>query len=1022
MSLNLIQYSNFENGAEELRAKLQDNKDVFIPSFVITGHQDTNDCLVDKFAANGSIVANVHFKKTIQLVQMVYELVKDNHQETKFLDKDLSSWLIFNALHGFGNETLTQYYREDNLKRFTFSVEVAQLFEKYQLYCPELLEAWNGNQTATNNNQEEWQKELWRTISQNNGYIDLIQMYSIIEEKLKSEENKEKLKNKIHSLHCFGSLPFTPKFVSFLKSLSDIIPVNVFTPKWIHNQQYGMLKRLGIYATYEKEMLGEVLGQNENLPPAPYNLLQYIQNKIANGNGGEVEGTKFKDDAISVHSHYTINREVEGLYHYIIKQISEHEDLGFRDICVVCPDITQYASAIKTHFNKKECQIPYLFYDDSHHFHQSPYHALEALFSMEEDEFTSIKILSLLDFAYIRQKFGITHDVSLLKRILTKANIRHHYTGDRTNETRYVSWEYGFKRLMYGMCLQPGIENVVEFDGDTFYPVDAFEEDEAEQIVLLHHFVSTLNQWFERRVMVKTLTDWAAFVGEETVEMLLDANEYDLKMLQDIVQTLSLACNNATVVDFRTVRHFLLSSLAQLHVPSKQGYGGVRFISPNSFLSAPARIYAFLGMNGDSFPRKSFQYSFDLCSENRISKSNLDKHHFLNLILSAKDKLYISYIGRQIENNKVQPPSTLVEELFANIKSVSGDDYSLDQFIIDHPLHSFSGRYRQDDRLVKYVSQNQAESTRSKNNDQNANPIELFEKDEQGKTIIPLHLLQSFLQDPVKHYYEKVLGIYYKDREEEPEDCETISLDNLQKWKIKDSILKKLLNGEGLDIQQITDELKRKGELPLKNLGVVEFNKLHQSIEELINNHLADFVGEAVEEVEVDVVVGEYRIKGTVASFYEAMNTYLFVTTSKHDRNEKKPKYLIQAYVNYQLLKFQSNPQNHLRYVTNNGPANLDLLNGQNINEAKECICKLCKLLIEGTENLIPYASIFTKENNLTEDNVAETVRKKINDEFTYDISEYFKNFDSKTEWKDDEIDKFISMYSALRSIFVLFK
>src|SRR5690606_1374019 len=100
---------------------------------------------------------------------------------------------------------------------------------------------------------------------------------------------------------------------------------------------------------------------------------------------------------------------------------------------------------------------------------------------------------------------------------------------------------------------------------------------------------------------------------------------------------------------------------------------GITFCSLIPMRSIPFKIIGLLGMNHDNFPRKENRLSFNLITEkhqlgDRNIKDN-DKHLFLETILSAKEYLFISYIGKSVANNTTLPASILVEELIDYIQS-----------------------------------------------------------------------------------------------------------------------------------------------------------------------------------------------------------------------------------------------------------------------------------------------------------------------------------------------------------------
>jgi exonuclease V gamma subunit len=61
----------------------------------------------------------------------------------------------------------------------------------------------------------------------------------------------------------------------------------------------------------------------------------------------------------------------------------------------------------------------------THNIEESPYAALLSLLGLDIDDFTSEEVLKLLDFTYLRTKFGFSEDLSLIRRAVGLANIRH---------------------------------------------------------------------------------------------------------------------------------------------------------------------------------------------------------------------------------------------------------------------------------------------------------------------------------------------------------------------------------------------------------------------------------------------------------------------------------------------------------------------------------------------------------------------------------------------------------------------
>ena len=95
----------------------------------------------------------------------------------------------------------------------------------------------------------------------------------------------------------------------------------------------------------------------------------------------------------------------------------------------------------------------------------------------------------------------------------------------------------------------------------------------------------------------------------------------------------------------------------------------------------------------------SNRLTFDLIAKHpqpqRPVRRNDDKYLFLESIISAREKLYISYVGQNVQDNSRIPPSVLVSELLDTIEKgfdLPGRDI-LKQVVTLHRLQAFSPQY-----------------------------------------------------------------------------------------------------------------------------------------------------------------------------------------------------------------------------------------------------------------------------------------------------------------------------------------
>ncbi|CAK8741697.1 RecBCD enzyme subunit RecC [Sodalis praecaptivus] len=111
----------------------------------------------------------------------------------------------------------------------------------------------------------------------------------------------------------------------------------------------------------------------------------------------------------------------------------------------------------------------------------------------------------------------------------------------------------------------------------------------------------------------------------------------------------------------------LAARLDQERVSQRFLAGTINFCTLMPMRSIPFRVVCLLGMNDGVYPRTLPPAGFDLMAQQPQrgdrSRRDDDRYLFLEALLSAQQRLYISFIGRAIQDNTPRYPSVLVSEL-----------------------------------------------------------------------------------------------------------------------------------------------------------------------------------------------------------------------------------------------------------------------------------------------------------------------------------------------------------------------
>lgn len=254
--------------------------------------------------------------------------------------------------------------------------------------------------------------------------------------------------------------------------------------------------------------------------------------------------------------------------------------------------------------------------------------------------------------------------------------------------------------------------------------------------------------------------------------------------------------------------------------------------------NVPFRVIAMLGLNNGKFPRQESAISFDLMARlGRVkgdrTKRDDDRYLFLEAITSARDYLYLSYIGRSVKTNVEQQPSLIHKELISYLRA----NYNWqDEDIKEYPLHPFSSKCYADE----YRSYDEAWLKLLQSEPKVFYDSKLLSNDVNLPKSLSIAKLVKIFEDPIKAYTNYGLELYLEDDFEELEDSEPFDINSLDKHKFKQDLLNTLENNKDKELTIKTAKLS--GKLPESVLTENEINKEVENIQKLLDKaNLANY-------------------------------------------------------------------------------------------------------------------------------------------------------------------------------------
>jgi len=572
------------------------------------------------------------------------------------------------------------------------------------------------------------------------------------------------------------------------------------------------------------------------------------------------------DRSIRFHVAHSAQREVEILHDQLLARFSKDSKLRPRDIIVMVPDIDSYAPHIRAVFGQLERNdprfIPFTLADQGQRGREPLLIAVEHLLKIPDSRFPVSEILDLLDVPALRARFKINErDLPTLHRWIEGAGIRWGLNAEQRaglglpNALEQNSWHFGLRRMLLGYAVGAGAAC------DGIEPYDEIGGLDAALIGPLVALIDALQVAHSELSSPATPQEWGARLQALLQLFFLADSEHDdylLAQLEQLRETWLETCESVGLQDqlpLTVVREAWLAGLDQGRLSQRFLAGSVNFCTLMPMRAIPFKLVCLLGMNDGDYPRAQPPLDFDLMGSDYRpgdrSRREDDRYLLLEALLSARDQLYISWVGRSIRDNSERPSSVLIGQLrdhlasgwkLANAvepmdsKKRDPGQQLLHKLTLEHPLQPFSAQYFHEGteffsfaREWQVLHEPRAEAAQLP-------ALTTHEQDDP----LTLAQLQDFLRNPVKHFFSQRLKIYFEVAEAPLADEEPFVLDALERYGLSDSLLNAALTQPGdIDraLQAQAVKLQGSGLLPMAGFGTSLQEELIEPLPDLLQRY-----------------------------------------------------------------------------------------------------------------------------------------------------------------------------------------
>ena len=479
-----------------------------------------------ELARRHGICANISFPFPNVFVNEVIRKTLPEFSEQSPFDPKTMTWMIMKLLPSCierpGFESIRAYLSETegDLKRFQLSERIADTFDQYMLFRPEMMLKWERGE------EDHWQAALWKELV--NGHEG--QHRAALGEALLEVLGKPstKIGDFPERISVFG-ISTLPRFhMQVFNSISRFTQVNLFLMNpckeywgdifsdWeikraidkgesqllsaedLHLEKMSLLGSMGKLGRDFFDLINEFDCEEIQLfeEPGENNLLNCIQSDILNlrERAQEIDGKESvseNDTSIQTHSCHSPMREIEVLHDRLLEMFEKDQGLMPKDILVMTPDVKTYAPYIQAVFDMPADdpkKIPYSIADRSIKVEGKIIETLLAITRLRESRFSAFQVMAILECQAVQQRFDLSEaDLELIRKWVEDTRIRWGIDGVNRGEMDLPdlsenTWKAGLDRLLMGYAMPGREENM-------FAGVLPFDDMEGSETLVLGKFI-----------------------------------------------------------------------------------------------------------------------------------------------------------------------------------------------------------------------------------------------------------------------------------------------------------------------------------------------------------------------------------------------------------------------------------------------------------------------------------------------------------------------------------------------------
>ncbi|MFN8124926.1 MAG: exodeoxyribonuclease V subunit gamma [Candidatus Nanopelagicales bacterium] len=737
-------------------------------------------------------------------------------------------------------------------RRLRLARTVAALFDRYGVERPSLIRDWRAGHDSDGAGGSvppacAWQPVLWRLVAARLDVPAPPERTPQVLAVLRDDPGRVDLPERLSIL---GATRLPAAHLDLARGLAEHRDVHLWLPdpsptRWaaiaaMHPTPPMPRRRVSPLPTLTDDPLLRSLGRDSGelawrlltdgdtgdvvIPDRPDSMLGRLQRRVS----GEPPGVGSRDATIQFHACHGRARQVEVLREVLLSLLQADPTLEPRDVIVLCPDLAGYTSLVQAAFDSvtvadgRTVDLRVRVADRTSAQDNQVLAALSLVFDLAVGRVTRSALLDLAAQPAVRARFGFDDDaLERFDELADQTQVR--WGLDLADRRRadlplpHNTWSSGVDRMLLGVAMAD--------DGmlTATVPAAGITGTEVPTIGNLAEFVDRIRLTLPELRTARPLSEWVTLLNS-VIPGLFDATGPDSwqvpAALGAVARWSDDAADHDPTLDIGDLRVWLADLRTGRPTRANFRTGGVTVCSLAPMRAVPYRVVCLLGLDDATFPRATRAAGDDLTARDPIlgerDPASEDRQQLLDAIMAAGDHVIITYAGRDVRTNQVQPPAVPVGELLDALADLTGDDPQ--DLVTRHPLQPFDPRNFSPDDPFGHDPAALAGAEAVARPSVPAPPFFTGpvppDQEPESATVDDL---VTFLGSPAEYFLRRRLGLPRADRDTGSDEQVPIRPDGLTTWGVGDRLVRGLLNGENPD-DLCRREIAR-GVLPPHSLG-----------------------------------------------------------------------------------------------------------------------------------------------------------------------------------------------------------